>query len=56
MGDALIHIAKENAGIDFLVLCGRAHANAHWQPYDNLTVKVGLAEYMKPEIQEAISL
>ncbi len=55
-GDVLIETAKENAGIEFLVLCGHTHSKAYWQPCDNLTVKVGMAEYIKPEIQEVITL
>ena len=54
-GDVLIEAARENASIEFLVLCGHTHSTAYWQPCDNLTVKVGLAEYMKPEIQEVIT-
>lgn len=53
MGDVLIQIAQENNdSIELLVLCGHTHSKAHWQPCDNLTVKVGAAEYITPEIQE----
>lgn len=55
-GDMLMQIALENTDIKFLVLCGHTHSKAHWQPCDNLTVSVGAAEYMKPEIQEIITL
>ena len=52
MGAVLIQIAQENDGIELLVLCGHTHSKAHWQLCDNLTVKVGAAEYTTPEIQE----
>jgi len=54
-GDVLTQIAQENTGIEFLVLCGHTHNKAHWQPFDNLVVQVGAAEYGQPEIQEIIT-
>jgi predicted MPP superfamily phosphohydrolase len=54
MGDLLIEIAASNPEVDFLVLCGHTHGEAHYQPLINLTVKAGLAEYSKPGIQEVI--
>ena len=55
-GDVLTQIAQENKEIEFLVLCGHTHSKAYWQPYENLIIKVGAAEYTKPEIQEIITL
>lgn len=55
-GDVLIGTAKNYADIEFLALCGHTHSKAHLQPLDNLTVKVGAAEYMEPTIQECITL
>ena len=55
-GDVLLKIAQENTTIEFLALCGHTHSKASWNPCDNLVVKVGAAEYMKPEIQEVIRL
>lgn len=55
-GDILMQIAKANKEIEFLVLCGHTHSKAYWQPCENLIVKVGAAEYMKPAIQEIITL
>lgn len=56
MGDVLTEVATDNTEIEFLVLCGHTHGKACYQPLDNLIVKVGHAEYMKPEIQEVIAL
>lgn len=53
-GDLLIEIARENPAVEFLVLCGHTHEKAHYQPADNLTIKVGKAKYYKPEVQEVI--
>ncbi len=55
-GDVLTEVAKENTEVEFLVLCGHTHHKAHCQPYNNLTINVGHAEYMHPEIQEVIQL
>lgn len=55
-GDVLLHVAQENPGIDFLVLCGHTHNKAALHPCPNLTVRVGMAEYTKPDIQEVITL
>lgn len=54
-GDVLAQIAKENSNTEFLVLCGHTHSEAFYQPYRNLTVKVGHAEYRKLIIQEVIT-
>lgn len=51
-GDVLIQIAKENASIEFLVLCGHTHSEANFQALNNLTVRAGSAEYGYPKIQE----
>ncbi len=53
-GDVLLHIAAENPQIDFLVLCGHTHGEALYKPFDNLTVRVGSAEYYRPEVREII--
>lgn len=55
-GDVLTQIAQANKEIQFLVLCGHTHSKAYWQPYENLIIKAGTAEYTKPEIQEIITL
>ncbi len=55
-GDVLLQISKENRDIEFLVLCGHTHSKAYWAPRNNLIVKVGAADYGKPEIQETISI
>lgn len=55
-GDVLMQIAKENLGIEFLVLCGHTHSEGNYQPLDNLTIKVGKAEYCYPEVQEVLSI
>jgi len=54
MGDVLLEVAQKHSAIEFLVLCGHTHNRAHYQPLQNLTVKVGNAEYYYPEIQEVI--
>ena len=53
-GDVLMHNAKENPTIKFLVLAGHTHSESIYKVLPNLTVKVGKAEYLKPEIQDAI--
>lgn len=54
MGDVLGRIAEKNPSVDFLVLCGHTHGKAQYQPCNNLTVKVGPAEYYHPDIQKVI--
>lgn len=54
-GDVLIEIAQENPNTEFLVLCGHTHSDAYYQPFRNLTVKAGHAEYGSPVVQEVIS-
>lgn len=54
-GDILMQFAEKNPVIEFLVLCGHTHGEAKYQPLENLTVKVGKAEYYQPEIQEVFS-
>lgn len=51
-GDALLQIATDNPSIEFLVLCGHTHSEAHYQPLNNLTVRAGKADYGYPKIQE----
>jgi len=53
-GDVLMQVAKDNASIDFLVLCGHTHSEGHCQPLANLMVKVGKAEYCQPAVQEVV--
>lgn len=55
-GDVLLQIAQENRDIEFLVLCGHTHSKAYGQPCHNLIIKVGSAEYEKPEIQEILTI
>ena len=55
-GDVLTQFAKENASIEFLVLCGHTHSEGHYQPLDNLMVKAGKSEYFQPGVQELITL
>lgn len=55
-GDVLMQVAKDNASIEFLVLCGHTHSEAYYRPLDNLCVKAGKAEYYRPEVQEVISV
>ncbi len=55
-GQILLKSAKKNKNVDFLVLCGHTHDAAIFQPLENLTVKVGKAEYRYPEIQEIIEI
>lgn len=52
----LIRIAETNPAIEFLVLCGHTHSEAIYQPLNNLTVKVGKAEYYQPEIPDVIEI
>jgi predicted phosphohydrolase len=54
MGDVLTKIAHKNPKIEFLVLCGHTHSEAHVRYYDNLVIEVGKAEYYQPEIQKII--
>lgn len=53
-GDVLLKVAEATPEIKFLVLCGHTHDQAVYRPLDNLTVKVGKAEYYQPEMQEVI--
>lgn len=55
-GDVLLGAAKDNPGIDFLVLCGHTHSSSYYKPLDNLTVKAGDVEYGNPIIQGLIEL
>ncbi|HEV2524093.1 MAG TPA: hypothetical protein VGU44_03060 [Gammaproteobacteria bacterium] len=54
--DVLELVVKENPSTEFLVLCGRTHSKAEYNPLDNLIVRAGSAEYSQPEIQDIISL
>jgi predicted phosphohydrolase len=53
-GDVLLKFAKEHPLIDILVLCGHTHHSAEYKPLNNLTIKVGKAEYNQPMIQGMI--
>lgn len=55
-GDVLTKIAQENPTIEFLVLCGHTHSEAHYQPFENLIVKAGKAKYYQPVTQKLIEL
>lgn len=55
-GDVLYKFAIENKNIELLVLCGHTHAHADVEILPNLKVKVGKAEYYKPEVQEVFEL
>jgi predicted MPP superfamily phosphohydrolase len=54
MGKTLAKAAQENSKIEFLVLCGHTHSEASYHCFNNLVVKVGRAEYYRPEVQEII--
>jgi predicted phosphohydrolase len=54
LGDVLMQVALENLSIEFLVLCGHTHSKADYKALDNLTVKVGRAEYYRPAVQQII--
>ena len=56
LGDTLLELARQNTSIQFLVFSGHTHSDAYFQPLDNLTVRVGSAEYLHPAIQEVIVL
>jgi hypothetical protein len=55
-GDVLVQIAQNNPVIEFLVLAGHTHHWADYQALINLHVKVGKAEYYRPEVQEIIEV
>lgn len=55
-GDVIFNAANQYPQIEFLVLCGHTHSEAHYQPLNNLTVKAGKAEYYDPKIQDLIVL
>lgn len=55
-GGVLMTVAKQNPGIDFLVLCGHTHSKAKHQPIHNLIIEVGDAEYCQPTIQKILTL
>lgn len=55
LGEVLLEIAAQHSHIAFLTLCGHTHSKASKEIGDNLIVKVGQAEYMRPEIQEIIT-
>ncbi len=55
-GDVLTEIAKQNSDIEFLVLCGHTHDEAHYKPFENLIIQAGKAEYFHPEIQSVFEV
>ncbi len=56
IGDLLLDFANQHPDIEILVLCGHTHAEFEYNPHENLTVKVGRAQYGEPEVQSVISL
>lgn len=54
-GDVISAIAKKHQQTNFLVLCGHTHSNALFNPYENLEIRTGKAQYYRPELQEIIS-
>jgi predicted MPP superfamily phosphohydrolase len=55
-GDRLLKVAEDYKDVEFFVLCGHTHSKGFFQSHPNLIVKVGAADYGKPEIQEIITL
>lgn len=55
-GDVISEVATKYPMIDFLVLCGHTHTKYTIQPFNNLEVRVGGAEYYRPEVQEIIEI
>ena len=55
-GEALLHSAKINSSVEFLVLCGHTHGASRYRPLENLMVKTGQAEYFQPSVQEIIEI
>ncbi len=53
IGDVLIKFSNKNPDIEFQVLCGHTHSEAHYR-LDNLTVRAGMAKYYQPIIQKLI--
>ncbi|MCS5711461.1 metallophosphoesterase [Candidatus Berkiella aquae] len=53
-GEVLTRFAIENPAIDILTLCGHTHDGCTYQALDNLTVRVGKAEYNQPYVQGTI--
>lgn len=53
-GDILMSHALANPGIQYLVLCGHSHHEAHFQPLPNLNVYCGKSEYGKPHVQDMV--
>ena len=55
-GDVLLRAACHYPLVEFLTLCGHTHSYACSNPFPNLTITVGAAEYYYPNIQEVIIL
>lgn len=53
-GDVISTAAKNYPAMNFLVLCGHTHTKYTIKPLANLEVRVGGAEYYRPEVQEII--
>ncbi len=53
-GDVVAAAAKKHPGIEFLVLCGHTHHECLLNVLSNLTVRVGGAEYLHPEVQKTL--
>jgi predicted MPP superfamily phosphohydrolase len=56
MGDMLEGAAKKYPDVEFTVLCGHTHGRTDVQISQNLTCRVGGADYIKPEIQFVVDV
>ena len=55
-GDVLLEVASLKPKTEFLVLCGHTHSRSCHKPLSNLTIKVGDAEYCKPQVEDIIDI
>lgn len=55
-GDVIMASAKKYTNIQFLVLCGHTHTATSMNFLDNLKIRVGGAEYYKPEVQGVMTV
>jgi len=56
LGDLLLQASEAYPKINFTVLCGHTHGRWVGQIKPNLVVRVGGAEYNKPEVQQLIDI
>lgn len=56
MGDLLMKYARNNAFVNFTVLCGHSHGTAYYSPIQNLVCKTSFAKYGQPNITETITI